>query len=377
MSTVVLGTQEWDVDNLNVDTLGDGTAIPLVTDQTTWNGLTTPGRCYYNNSTDPVYQAKYGQLYNWYALNGIVPAALAAEGWRVPSEADLLALETWLIANGYNWDGTTTGNKIGKSMASKDGEWSASATTGHVGNNQGTNNSSGLTFLPSGARSTAFTGGGTGSYIYVAEQHSSTNAKYRTVFFNSALFNTIANATKSFGMSVRLVRDYVAPPAGDISGSTGIAFGLTGTLTGTADASGSTSIAFATTATATGTAEAAGATGITFGASGTLTGTADASGTTGIAFEITGTASEGGSVVDISGATGITFGITGTLTGTAEASGTTSITLDASATLTGTADASGATGITFTVSVFTGTISVPASRTIYARKQDRTIYKRR
>jgi len=213
MTTVVLGTQEWDVENLNVDTLGDGTPIPLVTVQADWAALTTPGRCYYNNSTDPVYQAKYGQLYNWYALDGIVPAALAAEGWRVPSEADLLTLETWLIANGYNWDGTTTGNKIGKSVASKSGEWSSSSTAGHIGNAQTTNNSSGLTILPAGSRldTGVFGNSGTAGYVWSATSSTSTTARYITGASAAAVFAYSAAINKKRGFTVRLVRDYVDP----------------------------------------------------------------------------------------------------------------------------------------------------------------------
>jgi uncharacterized protein (TIGR02145 family) len=45
----------------------------------------------------------YGVLYNW-------PAAKAAcpPGWHLPTDAEWTALENYLIANGYNYDGTTT-----------------------------------------------------------------------------------------------------------------------------------------------------------------------------------------------------------------------------------------------------------------------------
>ena len=51
------------------------------------------------------------------------------EGWHVPSDAEWTTLEDHLIANGYNYDGTSTGNKIGKSMASTTG-WEGSTETG-------------------------------------------------------------------------------------------------------------------------------------------------------------------------------------------------------------------------------------------------------
>lgn len=47
--TICIGTQEWIVQNWKCTALNDGTPIPNVTDQSTWEGLTTPGRCAYNN----------------------------------------------------------------------------------------------------------------------------------------------------------------------------------------------------------------------------------------------------------------------------------------------------------------------------------------
>ncbi len=76
-------------------------------------------------STDTLEQKKWGALYNWYAVN---TGKLAPEGWRVPSEADGVVLNTYLAANGYNYDSTITPSdatttsavrKVGKSLASK------------------------------------------------------------------------------------------------------------------------------------------------------------------------------------------------------------------------------------------------------------------
>jgi methyl-accepting chemotaxis protein len=58
--------------------------------------------------------ATYGRLYNWYAVN---TGKLAPVGWHVPTDDDWTILENYLIANGYNYDGTTTENKIAKAMA--------------------------------------------------------------------------------------------------------------------------------------------------------------------------------------------------------------------------------------------------------------------
>ena len=59
-------------------------------------------------------------------------------------------LEEYLIANGYNYDGSTTENKIGKSMVSTTG-WNESSNTGAIGNDS-LNNSSDFNAFPVGYR---------------------------------------------------------------------------------------------------------------------------------------------------------------------------------------------------------------------------------
>ena len=145
-------TQQWTVENAAMETYRDGTPIPQVTDATQWSNLTTGAWCYYDN--DP---AK-GKLYNWYAVAGIhdnypnTPnKEFAPLGWHVPTDAEWTTLEEHLIANGYNYDGTTTGNKIAKSLSSTSG-WDSSANEGTPGNNQNENNSSGFNSHPQGSR---------------------------------------------------------------------------------------------------------------------------------------------------------------------------------------------------------------------------------
>jgi uncharacterized protein (TIGR02145 family) len=66
-STVKIGSQVWMAENLRVTHFNDGTPIPLVTDNTVWHDLTTPGMCWYDN--DVANKAIYGGLYNWYFGN--------------------------------------------------------------------------------------------------------------------------------------------------------------------------------------------------------------------------------------------------------------------------------------------------------------------
>ena len=117
-TTVKIGNQVWTVENLRTTKYNDGSAIPLVTDSAAWVNLTTPGYCYYNNTTNADSIKKYGALYNWYAVD---TKKLAPAGWHVPTDAEWDTLQNYLIANGYNWDGTTDEQQDSKIPGGKDG----------------------------------------------------------------------------------------------------------------------------------------------------------------------------------------------------------------------------------------------------------------
>ncbi|MFY0690217.1 MAG: BspA family leucine-rich repeat surface protein, partial [Cyclobacteriaceae bacterium] len=107
-SGVVIGTQVWMGENLATSKYNDGTTIPKVTDNTAWSNLTTPGYAWYDNDS-ATNAPTYGALYNWYAVE---TGELCPTGWHVPSDTEWTTLEDYLIANGYNYDGTTSGNKL-------------------------------------------------------------------------------------------------------------------------------------------------------------------------------------------------------------------------------------------------------------------------
>ena len=206
--SIVYGTQEWTVENACHTTYRDGTPIPEVTDSTAWENLTTGAWCYYSN--DP----SKGKLYNWYAVMGIHDAEpttpnkeFAPEGWHVPSDAEWTTLENYLIANGYNFDQTTTGNKIAKAMASTTG-WISSTETGAIGNDQSLNNSSDFNAFPEGNRNLfgSFSNEGDFAFFWSSTEYDSNNAWYRDLFNNFSNLNRL-NGFKQFGFSVRFVRD--------------------------------------------------------------------------------------------------------------------------------------------------------------------------
>ena len=201
------GDQVWTVENAEMVTYRDGTEIPQVTSNGVWEDTTTGAWCYFNN--DP---AK-GKLYNWYAVMGIHDAdpntpnkEFAPDGWHVPTDAEWTILEEYLIASGYNYDGTTTEDKIAKSMASTTG-WISNTQPGAIGNDQSSNNSSGFNAFPEGNRLSngSFNFEGYDAFFWSSTEDNSNNAWFRNLNFN---FSGQAKGNgKQSGLSVRFVKD--------------------------------------------------------------------------------------------------------------------------------------------------------------------------
>lgn len=202
--TIKIGTQTWMIENLRTTKYNDGTSIPYVNDAMVWFSLTSPGYCYYNNDVANKYT--YGALYNWYTIN---TDKLAPTGWHVPSDADWTTLENYLIANGYNFDGTTNDTKIAKSMASKTG-WSISTNAGSIGNNLTNNNSSGFEGLPGGYRIDIGAFHDFGNYgLWWSSTEFSENGAWSCFmsYDNGDIFRENLYL-KRYGFSVRCIRDY-------------------------------------------------------------------------------------------------------------------------------------------------------------------------
>jgi uncharacterized protein (TIGR02145 family) len=198
--TQQIGNQIWTIDNLKTTKYNDGTTILKITNDDQWGRDENGAYCYYDN--DSIKNADvYGALYNWYAVN---TGKLAPLGWHVPDREEWAELESFLIADGHNWDGSKTGNKLGKSMAAKD-TWDYSSTDGHVGNSVETNNSSGFTAIPGGSRyltGQSFDNKGSKSNWWGTTE----NYSYHLIYdYEDAI--TSENDYYNFGYSIRLVKD--------------------------------------------------------------------------------------------------------------------------------------------------------------------------
>ncbi len=94
--TVTIGTQTWMAENLKTTKYNDGTVIPKISDDSQWQNITTGAWVYYFNDEDN--NAKYGKLYNWYALSKTSNGNknLCPTGWHVPSDIEWENLITFL-----------------------------------------------------------------------------------------------------------------------------------------------------------------------------------------------------------------------------------------------------------------------------------------
>ncbi len=178
--TVIIGTQQWMVENLKTTKFNDGSSIPTETDNEAWIALTSPGYCWCNNQSG--YKSTYGALYNWYAVN---TGKLAPEGWHIPS------------VNEWN----TLINYLG-------GEEAASAKLRETGTmhwknlNKESTNEVGFTALPGGYRY-AFGGTEMGETCYFWSTQSSTYL----ILNNSVSVWTPWVDANSIGLSVRCIKD--------------------------------------------------------------------------------------------------------------------------------------------------------------------------
>jgi uncharacterized protein (TIGR02145 family) len=202
--TITLGTQTWMAENLKTTKYNDGTDIPLVTVDNDWYNLTTAAYCWYNND-ETAFKDTYGALYNGYAVN----TKLCPSGWRIPSNSDWEDLALFLQDHGYNYDGTTSGNKYAKALATATG-WTFHTGTGTVGNTDypEKRNASGFSGYPAGYRINWGTSYHSGDETYWwSSTEASEAATYYLSITNNYASAAIYYSAKTTGFSVRCLKD--------------------------------------------------------------------------------------------------------------------------------------------------------------------------
>jgi len=197
-NTVTIGDQVWMQENLKTTRYGNGDLI-----------LTTANQALdITFQTTPKYQwscdvALNGRFYTYYAITD--SRNLCPEGWHVPADDEWITLTDYLSNNGYGYNGNP--NFIAKAMAATSG-WIADTTTGNVGNEQLSNNSSGFSGLSSGGR---YSNGivhfvGLHGIWWSATESISTEAYFRCIgYLPARVFKGVF--PKSYGLPVRCIKN--------------------------------------------------------------------------------------------------------------------------------------------------------------------------
>lgn len=204
---LTIDAQTWMVENLKTTRYRNGDLI----------GTSNPADLDLRGHTDPKYQwapaanednvAVFGRLYTWYAATDA--RNICPEGWHLPSDEEWTILENYLIASGFNYDGSLTGYKIAKAVSSTM-YWDYSSVTGSAGNTDfpEKRNATGFTALPSGYRDYygPFSTIGGSAFWWTSTGVLPSTAYYRAIQSNY-LFISRNGYTKQDGFSVRCIRD--------------------------------------------------------------------------------------------------------------------------------------------------------------------------
>lgn len=190
-STVTIGTQTWMAENLKTTRYRNGDQIPNVTSDYQWGNLYSGAYCWYDNNI--ANKDVYGALYNAYVVKD--NRNIAPQGWHVPSKEELMTLINYLG---------------GDSLAG--GKMKVKGTAYWDSPNADATNTSGFNALPGGYRQR-----GTGIFMYKG-----TNAYFRTsteefgsgydsawhfMLFSQSAFASPTYAEKTFGFSIRCIKD--------------------------------------------------------------------------------------------------------------------------------------------------------------------------
>ncbi len=154
---ITIGDQQWLKENLKTTRYRNEDPIPTNLNDNDWSNTLSGAYAIYPHELIDVLNSEagvlsvYGALYNWYTVDDA--RGLCPDGWHVPTDAEWTTMENFLISNGYNYDGTTGGNKIAKSLGSLSG-WASSPNVYAIGNTSypEKRNASGFTALPGGYR---------------------------------------------------------------------------------------------------------------------------------------------------------------------------------------------------------------------------------
>ena len=185
-TSVKIGDQVWMKENLKTTKYNNGADIPLVTDNTAWSGLSTPGYCWYNN--DIGNKDVYGALYNWQAVN---TGKLCPDGWHVPTD------EEWDVLVEYAGGNSISGGKLKETGLAHWNDPNLDATDEY-----------GFTAVGAGYRDITgpFQKLKIDTYWWSSTSHSEEDAWARYIFYYNAIVFRVTD-DNNYGQSVRCLKD--------------------------------------------------------------------------------------------------------------------------------------------------------------------------
>lgn len=186
---VEIGSQCWFKENLRTKNYRNGTAIPLVTNNSQWGSDQSGAYTHYDNNAGN--EATHGLLYNWHAVGNA--SGLCPTGWKVPSDQDLCTLEALLGMTDpcltESWRGSNQGTRMKDNV-----NWNGT-------------NETGFSMLASGNRNGNGTFGNINSNGYIwTSTPDGNDAWYRAFGGNRASIQR-SKFAKSIGFSVRCVKE--------------------------------------------------------------------------------------------------------------------------------------------------------------------------
>jgi uncharacterized protein (TIGR02145 family) len=197
-NTVLIGTQCWMAENLNVGTKINSTQSGY---QQQDNGTIEK----YCNNNDEANCDVYGGLYEWPEAMQYVTTdgaqGICLDGWHLPTDGE------WATLSDYLGGSSVAGGKMKSTGTIEEG------TGLWYSPNTGANNSSGFSGLPGGYRyylDGSFSGLGSFGYFWSSSQGSTNNAWSRFLYFYNANVNQYY-IVKDSGFSVRCLKDTLAP----------------------------------------------------------------------------------------------------------------------------------------------------------------------
>ncbi len=215
-NTIVMGTQCWFLDNLNVGI--------MVTQNQTNNGVIEK-YCYDNN---PENCEIYGGLYDWgevmqYSTQPGIQA-ICPTGWHIPTDEEFTTFTDYISNQpDYLCDNNSFNNA--KAIATNTG-WDTSSEYCAVGNDQSANNASGFSGMPVGMRmdnGSGYSGVGNTTAWYSSTE-SSSFASFGRMIAADYWFILSSMMSKNYGLSVRCLKNETSAtiPTVTTSGITGI-----------------------------------------------------------------------------------------------------------------------------------------------------------